>query len=206
MKQIPTFVTLSALLLTAFGTAQANLIENGSFEEDSQANGTWSVNGSLNGWTSEGAGIELRNGIAGTAFDGVNYIELDSHNGSDTNSAAIQAIDTTAIEYLLSFAYSPRIHQPSTTNGIEVYWNGDLLGMITGTGGRSHDWHVYSFSVTGGDQQSTLKFVAVGTDDTLGGSLDAVSLVAVTVPEPSTLALLGLGLVGLSFGRRKLTS
>ena len=38
-----------------------------------------------------GTGIELRNNVAGTAYDGVNYIELDT----TANSIATQVIGTT---------------------------------------------------------------------------------------------------------------
>ena len=74
-------ILIAAGMLAVSGIASANLIINGSFEANSQANGTWNVYNSLIGWqTAYGPGIELRNNVAGTASDGVNFVELDSHN------------------------------------------------------------------------------------------------------------------------------
>ena len=42
-----------------------------------------------------------------------------------------------------------------------------------------------------------------GISDSLGGYIDAVNL---TVPEPGTLAMFGLGLAGLGFMRRRQTA
>lgn len=191
MKKIFTFVAL----LTATTTASANLVQNGSFEDTIQANGTWSVYNNINGWsTTNGAGIEIRNNVAGTASDGVNYVELDSSN----NSAMAQVINTSAGSlYELLFDYSPRTNQPSTTNGISVFWNGTLLGEITGTGGASNSWLTQQFFVTG-TGNDVLKFAATGTSDGLGGNIDYVQLNAVPVPAAAWLFASALGLFGLA--------
>ena len=46
-----------------------------------------------------------------------------------------------------------------------------------------------------------LMFAATGYSNSLGGFVDNVSLTA--VPEPGTLALFGLGLMGLVLARRQ---
>lgn len=193
---------LSVILMMAASSANANLVQNGSFEDTIQPNGTWSVYNSINGWTTvSGPGIELRNNVAGLASDGDNYVELDSHNGYDTNSAMRQLIATTAGSlYELLFDYSPRINQPSSTNGISVFWNGTLLGNITGTGGSSNMWLTQRFFVTGTGGSDELKFLATGTDDSYGGNIDDVRLNAVPVPAAAWLFASALGLFG--FARR----
>jgi hypothetical protein len=75
-----------------------------------------------------------------------------------------------------------------------------FLQLLTGTGGSTHNWQAFNFSVTGtGSDQ--LRFVAAGTSDSYGGSLDMVSLTH-AVPEPGTLALLMGGLLA-AFGVRR---
>ena len=187
------FITTALLAAcTAFTGAHAatNLLVNGS----------WHVYDHFAGWnTVSGSGIELRDNVAGRAFDGLNYVELDSYS----NSAMAQAVSTVrGAEYTVSFAYSARAGVGAASNPIEVLWDGTLLGSVTADGTRlsQHDWHSFSYTVLG-TGRDTLTFRAAGTNDSLGGSLDAVALSA--VPEPSTAAMMfgALFLVG-GYARR----
>lgn len=190
---------IASMLLSASSLANANLIQNGSFEETIQGNGSWSVYNSINGWsTISGPGIEIRNNVEGTASDGVNFVELDSHNGGNTNSAMAQTIATSAGSlYELLFDYSPRINQPASTNGISVFWNGNLLSNVTGIGGATNNWLTYQFLVTG-TGNDVLQFLATGTNDSLGGNIDNVQLNAVPVPAAIWLFASAIGLFGFS--------
>lgn len=190
---------IAIMLLSATSLANANLVHNGSFEDTLQANGSWAVYNSINGWdTASGPGIEIRNNVAGTASNGVNFVELDSHNGSDTNSAMAQSITSSAGSlYELMFDYSPRIYQPANTNGISVFWNDVLLENITGVGGSSNYWLTYNYFVIG-TGNDVLKFLATGIDDSLGGNIDNVQLNAVPVPAAIWLFATAIGLFGLS--------
>jgi PEP-CTERM motif len=208
MKSITNrLVAATALLAAAFATAggaqaAGNLVVNGSFEAQAQANGSWNVYNTLPGWTTvSGSGIELRNGVAGNAFDGNNYVELDAYS----NSAMAQTVATTAgAFYTLSFEYSARGGVAASSNPIDVFWNGSLLGSaaLNGIGQSGNVWHQYSFIVQG-TGSDTLRFAAGGVSDSLGGSLDAVSITA--VPEPSTYLMMfgGLLLIGFSLRSRR---
>lgn len=185
---------VGAILAIGASSARAELIVNGSFEADAQPNGTWNIYPSLIGWTGGAYGIELRNNVAGTAFDGVNFIELDT----TANSIATQPITTDiGALYNLSFAYSPRTGVAAGSNSIDVYWGVNLVGSYTGTTNANTAWTVYNLTVTG-HGSDTLEFRAAGTSDSYGGSLDAVSLTAV-IPEPSTWAMMLLGFAGVGF-------
>ncbi|PCH65124.1 MAG: hypothetical protein COC04_02715, partial [Gammaproteobacteria bacterium] len=171
----------SLLFTVSANAAGVNLIVNGSFEDPDIATGSWSVHNAITGWNTIGPGVEIRDNIVGTAYDGDQFVELDSHGGVNTNSSIYQTVNTVVGQsYLLSFAYSPRINQPAATNGIDVFWNGLQLGAtITATGGGSHNWTIFEYLITGAIGANILKFSATGTDDSLGGSLDAVSVSAV---------------------------
>jgi Protein of unknown function (DUF642)/PEP-CTERM motif len=194
MKSVKYVVALATLGLSQF--AQANLVVNGGFENPNQAAGTWSIYTSIPGWTLT-PDVEIRNAVAGTAYEGSNYAELDTY----ANSVISQTISTIAgAVYEISFAYSPRIDVPSASNGIEVYFGGLLVGTVTGTGTSTHTWQLPTYLATATSKTSVLEFRAIGTNDGLGGSLDAVAVNA--VPLPGTVALLGLGLIGFT-GRRR---
>ena len=217
-----TLVRLSSVLFIAliagFGTANAamNLIDNGSFElgPSLPSNGGWDVYGTseVQGWfVSDGAGLELRYNVAGTAYDGNIFAELDSdHFNGDTNSSIYQIISTTAGQaYELSFWYSPRAGVEDGSNGVRVFWGSDIVLEKNGdgTGNSDHVWQLVTAILIGDGSEMKIGFSAFdadGTSDTLGGSIDLVSLKA--VPVPAAVWLFGSGLLGLvGYSRRKVS-
>ncbi|HEY0585672.1 MAG TPA: PEP-CTERM sorting domain-containing protein [Pseudoduganella sp.] len=196
---------LAAVLLLAAGAASAGpieLITNGSFEKNGVAPGTWTIKSALNGWSVGAKGVEVRNNIAGTAQDGGNFLELDSTG----NSWISQTVDTAAGgKYNLSFYYAPRENTAAKTNGIDVLWNGTLLKHLEADNFTSKtNWLKIDLTTFAIGSLSTLSFQATGTSDSIGGSLDNVSLTS-AVPEPATTAsmLFGLGMMGFILRRRK---
>ncbi|PCJ31073.1 MAG: hypothetical protein COA90_07395 [Gammaproteobacteria bacterium] len=189
--------SLLLALSTQLNAAGINLVVNGSFENPDIAAGSWSVHQAINGWSTSGSGVEVRDNVAGTAYDGSQFVELDSHS----NSGIYQNFTTGLGQaYLLSFAYSPRINVASNSNKIKVLWNGRRVDTVTAQGGSSHDWTIFEYIVYG-TGLDTLGFRAVGRNDSYGGSLDKVSLSAIPIPAAAFLfAPALLGLIGI---RRK---
>jgi hypothetical protein len=197
---------LAALVLAIALPSQAseNLVVNGSFEANAVGNGSWINLGSIEGWTvlpGQGSGFEIRNNAVGRAFDGNNFIELDTNGNSHIGQSFANLV--AGASYSLSFAYSPRVQQSAATNGIEVFWNGQQLGgTLTGQGGSEHAWVVQGFQLTALAGLNQLSFRAVGLSDSLGGSLDGVRLVS-NVPEPTSYALMIGGLMALAVLKRR---
>lgn len=225
----------SALLftLTMGMNAHANMIVNGSFEDLSGSmnldRNSWMVFDDITGWdTVSGPGIEIQtNSTLGkaNAQDGNNYVELDSHGGSDTNAAMSQLLTglTVGSIYELNFYYHARTNKDGNDNGINVFWDewlgtdltaftytDELLSIddvkfndtiVDGATPVNGGWFQFNIELQATASSMALTFGADGKDNSLGGFIDNVSLYS--VPEPGTLGLFSLGVVGLLVARKR---
>ena len=192
--------TAAALIMAAPLASQASILVNGSFEQPGIGSG-WTILSGLPGWQASAAGVEVRRNTVGTAQDGFIFVELDT----TANSAIWQNVSTqSGHDYALSGYYSPRIGVALPSNDIDVFWNGTRLTTLSGSGAGlgNHAWRQFSFTVRGNGADQ-LRFAAAGTSDSLGGSLDNITLNA--VPEPGSLALVlaALGAVGFAARRQQ---
>ncbi|MBW3225601.1 MULTISPECIES: DUF642 domain-containing protein [Marinobacter] len=202
IKSLGAAIGLATLILSP--VASANLLTNGSFEDSpelTQAGGGWGFfNPTLvSGWGSEDNNIEIWNsGFNGVdAADGKQFAELNAHPETGIAFTLFQDIVTTIGEsYNLSFAYRARNGQESFNVSAA-----DLDTQIQNT--STSEWTIYSGMFTAQEELTRLMFTSVDPEtETLGNFIDNVSVVA-KVPEPGTLALLGLGLAGLGLSRRR---
>lgn len=199
--------TLTAIAFASAATfANANLLTNGDFEANVGLSGTsWGVYQSIDGWNKfDGPGIEIQRNTVVAAQSGNQYVELDSHY----NSSMYQIVSGLNVggAYELNFWYHARTNNGYNDNGIAVYWGEYLPGDVA----LSID-HLKQVNTPGWIEQTVkliasaetmyLMFAATGYSNSLGGFVDNVSLTA--VPEPGTLALFGLGLMGLVLARRQ---
>ena len=197
MKKHLSFLAIAGCLLASTALSNANLIQNGSFEDPTLPPNSWTTSVTIPGWAATVDTIEIGwAGIYGvTGQDGNQVMELDAYH----NVTVSQLTTAPSGSYTFSFLYAMRINRTPLDCAFEVFWNTTSLGYFEP---NSTVMQVASYNVVaaGGDK---VTFVGKGTDSSYGALIDNVQLNG--VPDGGvTLSLFGMALAGLQWLRRKI--
>lgn len=227
MKHFLAVFMTGLFLLSLSSSVFALPLVNGDFDDpiDGLTDSSWRVYQEINGWkTGSGPGIEVQRSTVVAAHTLYQYVELDSHYATDSNSTMYQEVELLAGDYTLSWMYHART-KTTDDNGImagvsfadhslieDSFWTNAISS--TSSAQRPNIWQQVDWTFTiREDNEYKLWFGAYGLANTRGGFVDSVSLtsafvnsVSLTsapVPEPSTMFLFGAGLLGLVGARKR---
>jgi len=167
------------------GPAHAALITNGSFET-----------GDLTGWTLTGNTAFIGVECPGAPFAGPGDGNCDVFAGPVGSNGTISQSFATVVGqfYTINFDFRPDGGTPSFFSAV---WDAQPA-LFSVTNPAASAYEVLTFSALATTPTTTLSFNF--RDDPGFLFLDSVS---VSVPEPGTMALLGIGIAGLWWRRRK---
>ena len=190
-----------ALALVAASSANANIILNGNFESgafgpDWTSTGNVQVTGPVADAFYFGGGSAAKNG---------NFLVAFNSGQAAPNGVVSQTFGTSqGTEYAVTFDFG------ATSGGMQQIMadilgaNGSVVKSFGATGMNAPaDLKTFTFSFIANSNASTLRFSDFSGNNSINqdGLLDNVAVAA--VPEPTSIALLGLGLLGVVASRRK---
>lgn len=205
MKKILGSITGMLLLLSVAGPSSAAVIFSDNFDAENGGVGALNYNSFVNWSVSFGTVDLIGNGFFDFLPGNGLYVDLD---GSTQDAGVMGHIEALGIgNYSLSFdlAGNHRNGAPEDTlAAVSVIAGGGTpvnqnYSLAQGVGFTTFS---LDFSITQDASLVSFTFAGAGGDN-IGMLLDNVVLTSV-VPEPSVLALFGIGLLGLFVGRRKL--
>lgn len=136
------------------------------------------------------ANIEFHEGVLGAAFEGDQYVELDTDwagpngagDGEPASVTIYQDIATTpGATYNWSYRFSPRPNTPASDNRVEMLWGGVIEDDTTNVaGGGAIAWSLRSGSVVATTTTTRIQFTDMGIANSLGSFVDDFSLVKIS--------------------------